>query len=51
MKDMAEKIARLCYNTVIASNGCFMQQNKGGSQNTFICVCSTEDGPLGALML
>jgi hypothetical protein len=23
------KTARLCYNTFIASNGCFMQQNKG----------------------
>ena len=39
------KIARLRYNTCIASNGCFIQQNRVFL--TIVCVCSAEDGPLG----
>jgi hypothetical protein len=42
------EMTRLCYYTVIASNGCFMQQNKGLLEH---CVCSTGDGPLGDLTL
>jgi hypothetical protein len=43
-------MTRLCYNTVIASNGCFMQQNRSFLEHSNLCVW-TESGPLGDLTL